>query len=264
MVIVPVGDDRYWKAQKLREMMVDQGEAVKRSVQQRIYDIAGFKIDKEAELNMTSSSEKISLMYKKNVKLARSSEPISNSFVDSAITTYKRVLGNPANQALLNYCHETYTTANHPFTSIYALQALCNRASNPARINFGLDGLIDHYRMGSITLGEFAVSKLKDYRQSYVAVLNYKHDARSHLLGGLARLLELNSPVQVQDEVFASHFPDCARESHAIRSSEGRFELAGHLATKCIVDCNVSRRHDLHHIVRWSIQGRAKVPCGTP
>ena len=70
LAIVPVGDERYWKAQNLREEMVDKGESVKRTVVQRIYDIAGFKIDKEEELKVVLSSEKIATMYKTKMKFA--------------------------------------------------------------------------------------------------------------------------------------------------------------------------------------------------
>ena len=183
LAIVPVGDERYWKAQNLREEMVDKGESVKRTVVQRIYDIAGFKIDKEEELKVVLSSEKIATMYKTKMKFARSSEPVSDSFVDTAITTYKRILGNPVNQEILSYCDEHFVGTNHPFNSIYALQAVCDRASTAIRISFALEGLVDHYLMEFINLGEFTVSKLRDARLSYVCVLNYKQDVRTHLLG---------------------------------------------------------------------------------
>ena len=163
--------------------MVDLGDAVKRSVMQWAFDIAGFKADKEAELNTSLSSEKISCMYSKNMKLARSTEPISHAFVTAAISAYKRILSNPLNQAILSYCDANYTIVDHPFKSMYALQALCDRGSTPTKINFGLEGLVDGYRMEYFNIGEFTVSKLKDPKASYVCMLNLKVDARTYLLG---------------------------------------------------------------------------------
>ena len=37
-------------------------------------------------------------------------------------------------------------------------------------------------RQDSITVGEFTISRLKDYRQSYIEVLNLKHAMRHELL----------------------------------------------------------------------------------
>jgi hypothetical protein len=177
------GDDRFWLCQNLREAMVEHGDSVRRTVRQLVHDVAGFKMEKEHGTDTTLSSEKVALQYKKHMKLARSSEPISKSFVESAVTIYKRVVGDQHNQSILIWCDENYTAKNHPFNSIYALQAVCDRASTPSRIGFVLEGLVDHYRMGFITIGEFTVSRLKDPRSSYATVLVMKMDARTHLLG---------------------------------------------------------------------------------
>ena len=40
--ICPVGEDRYWRAQNIREEMVEKGLSVQLSLRQRIFDIAGF------------------------------------------------------------------------------------------------------------------------------------------------------------------------------------------------------------------------------
>ena len=37
-------------------------------------------------------------------------------------------------------------------------------------------------RQDAITTGEFTISKLKDYRQSYIEILNLKHAMRNELL----------------------------------------------------------------------------------
>lgn len=43
------GDDMHWRGQNLREKMVDIGISVKRTVRQRITDVAGFKKDLESD-----------------------------------------------------------------------------------------------------------------------------------------------------------------------------------------------------------------------
>ena len=178
------GEYRFWKAQNLREAMVETGDTVRRTVRQRVYDVAGFKTETEKSMALALlSADKVAQLYKTHMKLARSSEPVTKSFVDSAVTIYRRVLNDQQNQSVLAWCDDNYNVKDHPFNSIYALQALCDRASTPSRIAFALEGLIDHYRMGFINAGEFTVSRLKDSRQSYICVLIMKMDARTYLLG---------------------------------------------------------------------------------
>ena len=72
---------------------------------------------------------------------------------------------------LLQWCDEQYLeAAQHPFGSIYALQAVVDRAQTSQLITWGLTLLVDHYRMEYIDLGHFSVRRLKDTKDSYVIV----------------------------------------------------------------------------------------------
>ena len=57
--VCPEGDDRFWLGQGLREVLVEQGESVKRTVSQRVWDVGGFKLDKERSLNASFGAEKV-------------------------------------------------------------------------------------------------------------------------------------------------------------------------------------------------------------
>ena len=75
--MVSPGDERFWRAQNIREDQVQKGLVVQLSLRQRVFDVLGF-----AEAMGVSSAAKVAEAYKK-VKLADSAEPISDSFVDS-------------------------------------------------------------------------------------------------------------------------------------------------------------------------------------
>ena len=176
------------------------------------FDIAGFKADKEAELNASLSPEKIAGMYSKNVKLAKSTEPISVSFVTAAITTFKRILSNPLNQAILSYLDANYTFVDHPIKSMYTLLAICDRASTSTKINFGLEGLVDGYRMDYFNIGEFTQARLKDPKKSMVSVLNLKFDARTFLLGAWLDGINLNPQCKAKIRDALSSFEAVRRD----------------------------------------------------
>ena len=207
--VVPEGDSRMWRAQNLREELVDIGETVRRSTTQRIHDIVGFKMEKEAEKHETWNAFKVAKQYKVYVKLARSSEEISQTFVENAITIHKRLLSVRRNQELLDWCDEYYAGSaserSHPFPTINSLLSLCERAHTPAKITWSLELMLDHYRMEYIDLGHFSSRKLKDPKESYVCVCTLKLDARTYLLGPWLDGLDINPTTKSKArEIFAS------------------------------------------------------------
>ena len=180
---IPAGDERMWRGQNLREELVDIGESVKLTVRQRILDVAGFKIEKMALMNTNFSSEKTAKLYNANLVLARSTEPVSTTFVDSAMTIYRRALSDPAKAEVLALCDHLFLDKDHPFNSIYTLQGIIDRAQTPQKILSTLIWLVDHYRMNYIDLSTFSVRKIKDPKDSYVNVCTFKCDVRNLVTG---------------------------------------------------------------------------------
>ena len=196
--VVAAGDARMWKGQNLREAMVDVGDTVKRSVSQRVHDVAGFKTEKETESNQAVSAAKTASIYTKMMVMARSSEQISCSFVEGAVSIHKRMLSVPRNQEILDWCDEHFLDSDkpHPFLSLYCLSAVCDRAQSPPKTTFALELLVDHYKMDFIDQGHFAVKKIKDVKESYVNVTNFKYDARDYLTGAWLDALDVDPAVK--------------------------------------------------------------------
>ena len=102
---------------------------------QWVYDIVGFKRDKEAETKKTFGSARIHQEYSKSIGFwAKSSEKISASFIDSALTVFNRLFALPAALECLVFCDEAYSADQNPFQSIYVLQAIVDRAKTSGRI----------------------------------------------------------------------------------------------------------------------------------
>ena len=179
--VVWPGEDRYWRAQNIRQECIEHGEVAQLSVRQWIYDVVGFKDSKEKELQKTLSALAVAKMFEDRMKYARSSERIKDSFVDSAVTIFKRVLSVQAANHWLEWCEQNLMEKS-PWKSVYALQALVDRAQTTDRITWALWGLTDYWRMEYLDLGAFSIAKLRDYRQSYVEVMNLKLGVRDELL----------------------------------------------------------------------------------
>ena len=142
------GDPRYWRAHNLRQEATNLATVVKLSVRQWVYDVVGFKKSKEEDTDKTMSSKEVAKEYQKHMHYASTSEKVSDSFVDTAITIHKRVLTNTEAQACLQWCEENLLGCANPWNkSIYSLQSVVDRAQSSERINWAIRGMTDHYRM---------------------------------------------------------------------------------------------------------------------
>ena len=203
---IPVGDDRYWRSINLREEIAQKFQTLVRSLRDRIYEVAGFKLDQEKARNTTLSSEKVAGLYDKNVKYAKGTERVSKSFVDTALTTFSRVFSVQTIADLLEWCDENMDYKAHPLQSIYCFQAIVDRAKTKDGIEWAFEGLIDEYRMQFINISHFSVPKLKDQRESHVEVLNLKNEVKKRLLGSWVRELGIpEAHANKACEVFKDH-----------------------------------------------------------
>ena len=145
--VVTAGDDRYWRAQNLRQEAIEMGIVSQLSVRQWIYDVVGFKTSKEEQMGKALGSSQVAKYYQEKMKYAKGTEGVSASFVDSAITVHTRVLSNPTSRHWLEWCDEHLMEKSPWSKSIYALQALVDRAQTADRIAWAICGLTDLYRM---------------------------------------------------------------------------------------------------------------------
>ena len=157
--VVQPGDDRFWRSQNLRQEAIEHGEVVKLSVRQWIYDVVGFKADKEVEMGKALGSGRVAQFYEEHMKYATGTEKVSTAFVDSAMTIDKRILSLPAAREALEWCDMNFMDKKNPFYSIYVLQAVVDRAQTAKQIAWSMQGLVDHLRMEYIDLGTFTVKK---------------------------------------------------------------------------------------------------------
>ena len=117
----------------------------KLTVREQILDVAGFKQEKERELGRALSSAAASKIWMDKVQFARSSDKVSVTWIETAITVFNRVLSGPAAAKIIEYCDEHYPDV---ISSVHFLHALVKRAGDEEHIIRALEGLLDHYRMG--------------------------------------------------------------------------------------------------------------------
>ena len=179
--VIPSGEPRYWRAQNLRQGLIEVGLVAQLSVRQWIYDVVGFKVAKEKEFQKAVSATTLAKLYNDNVRWAGSSESLSDSFVDQAITVYRRVLSLPDARACLEWAEENMLTT-YPWRNMKALHAIVERCTTSVKIVWAVQGVTDLFRMGLLEVAKLTGSKLRDCRESYLEVLNVKHAIKMEIV----------------------------------------------------------------------------------
>ncbi|CAK9001222.1 Uncharacterized protein SCF082_LOCUS6841 [Durusdinium trenchii] len=108
-------------------------------------------------------------------------------------------------QEVLEWCDQNWLSSN-AWKSVYALQALIDRAGTPELIAWSLEGMVDGVRMSFIDAGFFVISKLKDSRQSYIEVLKMKRKTLNHCLNQWLNTLELSKEWKEKIRNFCGSF----------------------------------------------------------
>ena len=143
---------------QLREDYLARGEQVAWTTIQRVQLV----IREKAALEFAGtkcSSAKLAAVFASGVSLAKSSEPMSPSFIDAALTIEARVLSNDVCSVCLTLLEDHYGISG-PFNSVYKLQSVVNRGKTQQGIEWCLLSLADALRMRFLEVGDFTVSKL--------------------------------------------------------------------------------------------------------
>jgi hypothetical protein len=128
---------------------------------------------------MKISAIKLSTHFLSSVQTASSSENMSASFIDAALTIESRILTSAVAREILNIMDSKYGM-HGPLNSVYKLQAIINRARTPSLIEWCMTSLADSIAMGFLEPGECSIKKLE---KVHCDVSMMKHQFHEYLLG---------------------------------------------------------------------------------
>ena len=106
------------------------------------------------------TAAKLAAHFSSKVKLARSSEPITSSFVDTSLTIESRVLCLDMARTALEHLDDSCGVSS-PLNSVYKLQVVVDRAKTPKGIEWVFVAMVDSLGMGWVDASEFTVAKMK-------------------------------------------------------------------------------------------------------
>lgn len=127
-------DERYWAALQQRENLAQSSEAMSRTAIQRIYEIGRFR-NQQRQLHGSAKASAAAIFdaFNSKLTLARTSQQLSKSIVDMALTIYDRLLSTPELTEVLLIADSGPKHLN-PFDSVTKLQILIQKTKSTANL----------------------------------------------------------------------------------------------------------------------------------
>ena len=178
-------DDFVFHHAQLREDASIDFELVRMSSLARMVDVSVFYERTVREKGVRLSAQQLAVTYNGRLTLAESSEAITDSFIDQALTIHHRmVVRSPTVFGMLLQLDEEYGVKN-PLDGITKIHILLVKFKN--RLAWCFELLVDLFKNGGLSADQFSVRSLKGTGTAAIAkgladVIYAKQDILQHLL----------------------------------------------------------------------------------
>ena len=176
-------DEDTWKyARQLREDIAQNYTTLRLSALQALYEFINFKNHRD-RVHGHEDAKVLAALYTKGVRMANTTEPVTQSFVESAITIDKRMLSQERIAATLLKAEKDFG-GNTPFDAVTKLLAI-SKAGTPERIAWVVESIADAWEHGLLSekIGLRTLQSGVDTygKKSLVAFLCHKYELKEHI-----------------------------------------------------------------------------------
>lgn len=160
-------DQCYWRSVNLREASVVHFEAFARSTIQRVLELLAFKQRRETVQGSKISGKQLADLWRQNVAQSGSalSEPVTDSFVDTALKVHERALSLPEVICEVLEVEEAYGKSS-PFNSISALEKITVKCKTPELLLWCVCSIADALEQKYLSPPDFTLRALAGSKSS--------------------------------------------------------------------------------------------------
>lgn len=181
-------NDECWKqARQLREDIAQNYTALRLSALQAIYEVVHFRRRHE-KLHGKANAKQIAEAYRHGIKFADTSEDVTDSFVDMAMTIDNRMLSNPEIAKTLMQSENDFMS-HTPFNGVSKLQAIISKARSPEKILWAVQSIHDmclnDMKGEQVSLRYLQGTQSGAGGKGLVDLLNLKYDIKEYIRSDL-------------------------------------------------------------------------------
>jgi hypothetical protein len=188
-----------------------------RTAFQRVYEVEMFRQWKETSMGKQSAAN-LAAMFAANVQQSPGTEPLSDAFIDNALTVYNRALNIPVVKDAVLQMDTDHGHAS-PFNSVYKMHAIVRRAGDSAKITWCFLSIVDCIKAKLLGPADVTVRSLAGNATSkgLVDLLLFKLTMKDYLFEMMDKL---DLPVLVKTAL-REHLADHAQYRGTVKELPG-------------------------------------------
>ena len=201
--IIEDKDQRHFKSLQSREDAGANYAGVRYTTLMKVFDIEGF-MDLKARTTGKITAAQCATLYRENLTLSATSEPITDNFVDNALTISSRLLSIPVVRTALLGLDEAHEL-NNPLDGITKLHTIITKAKDDHSIEWATLLIIDFFQSGALKSDQVGLRALqgaseKGRGKGLVELMLYKREVLKVLLD---HMNELELPCDVKSTLWS-------------------------------------------------------------
>ena len=174
----------YWRSVNLREALIAKYDAVARTALQRVFELQVWRHNKEAKSGKLTSAA-VAEAWQQNSTLAKSSDPVTENFVDISAKIWTHMLQKESLRTVLLAAEEEFGK-NNPLNAVTKLDAVMSKNKSADGLLWVLQSLFDLIRQGVASPGDFSLRALSGKGlhggKGFTDLALYKREALHHCL----------------------------------------------------------------------------------
>ena len=188
-----------------------------RTAFQRVYEVEMFRQWKETSMGKQSAAN-LAAMYAANVQQSPGSEPLSDAFIDNALTVYNRALSIAVVKDVVTQMDSDHGHSS-PFNSVYKMYAIVKRAGDASKITWCFLAIVDLVKAKLLGPADVTVRSLQGTANAkgLVDLLLFKATMKDFLLE-MSDKLDLPSSVK---SALREHLGDHAKYRACVKEYPG-------------------------------------------
>jgi hypothetical protein len=159
--VIASEEERLFAHVNLRELITGAHACMGRSALQRVYEVCQWR-ERRAKTHggQNATPPKLAQLWNDQVKMARTSEPVTETFMGMAFRLWEQLLCHPTCRDPILWAERTWGK-NNPFDTVMKMEAVAIKAkSSVESAEWLINSMIFYVKRGFMTSGEFSVRTL--------------------------------------------------------------------------------------------------------
>lgn len=152
-------DAAYWKSFNLRQSVIAEYAAVRRTARQMAHEIFLFKRMKETETGCQLNKKQVAALYQERGRVAKDHDPISENYIATCLNVYEKIVSVPSLAQCIEVLESRFNLGSC-LAQMTNLQVIITRTDDTILRTWVMQGIVDAVLSGALANDDITKSAL--------------------------------------------------------------------------------------------------------